>query len=140
MPKDFPIPVIDRIGRLSPGQRRLLELQLKRAGMRSPSEWTIARQEQRSQRILSYAQERLWFLDQLVPDNPFYNLAMATLIKGGVDLRVLEECVNELVRRHESMRTTFQVVEGRPVQVISAGVAASDRGGGFAGVGGERAR
>ncbi len=69
--------------------------------------------------IVSFAQERLWFLDQLVPNNPFYNIAAAVLLHGWLNSTVLAESINESVRRHEAFRTTFASIEGRPIQVIA---------------------
>ncbi|HEX5708647.1 MAG TPA: amino acid adenylation domain-containing protein, partial [Pyrinomonadaceae bacterium] len=68
---------------------------------------------------LSFAQERLWFLSRLHPDSPAYNISGAVRISGPVSPSVIEESINEIVRRHESLRTTFQTVRGRPVQVIA---------------------
>ncbi|HVU25273.1 MAG TPA: amino acid adenylation domain-containing protein [Opitutus sp.] len=70
---------------------------------------------------LSFAQERLWFLNQLEPGNPFYNMPAALRLDGAFDLRAAERVVAELVRRHESLRTVFAAVDGRPVQVIQPG-------------------
>jgi amino acid adenylation domain-containing protein len=67
---------------------------------------------------LSFAQQRLWFLDQLVPNSPFYNLPGAVRLDGRLDLEVLESVINEIVKRHETLRTRFEVEEGEPVQVI----------------------
>ncbi len=68
---------------------------------------------------VSFAQQRLWFLDQLRPGGSDYNLAVALRLKGSLNVEALERCVNELVRRHESLRTTFKSVEGEPMQVIA---------------------
>ena len=67
---------------------------------------------------LSFAQQRLWFLDQLEPNNPLYNITRAVRIIGDLDLAVLERSLNEIVRRHESQRTIFKTVGGRPFQFI----------------------
>jgi len=56
---------------------------------------------------LSFAQERLWFLEQLTPDNAFYNSPLALRLIGGLDREALQQTLNELVRRHETLRTTF---------------------------------
>ncbi|MEK7784918.1 MAG: condensation domain-containing protein, partial [Chloroflexota bacterium] len=74
---------------------------------------------------LSFAQQRLWFLDQLEPNSPFYNLPEALRLAGPLDVAVLEQSLNEIVRRHEVLRTTFVTVDGKPQQVIApAGEAA----------------
>ncbi|WP_445243564.1 MULTISPECIES: amino acid adenylation domain-containing protein [unclassified Microcoleus] len=66
----------------------------------------------------SFAQQRLWFIDQLEPGNPFYNLPAAVLLKGRLNVVVLERSFKEIVRRHEALRTTFTTVDGQPVQVV----------------------
>ncbi|HYW19062.1 MAG TPA: amino acid adenylation domain-containing protein [Nodularia sp. (in: cyanobacteria)] len=68
---------------------------------------------------LSFAQQRLWFLDQLMPNNPFYNIPVALHLTGSLDLTALEQTFNEIVRRHEALRTTFVMQSGQPVQVIN---------------------
>jgi amino acid adenylation domain-containing protein len=68
---------------------------------------------------VSFAQQRLWFLEQLVPGNPFYNVPTAVRLTGSLDVAALEQTFNEIVRRHESLRTTFRMVSGQPVQVIA---------------------
>ncbi|MBD1895823.1 non-ribosomal peptide synthetase [Coleofasciculus sp. FACHB-129] len=69
---------------------------------------------------LSFAQQRLWFLDQLVPNNAFYNVPAAVRLVGSLNLAALEKTFNEIVRRHEALRTTFVTVEGQPVQAIAS--------------------
>ncbi|MEH2243495.1 amino acid adenylation domain-containing protein [Nostoc sp.] len=68
---------------------------------------------------LSFAQQRLWFLDQLIPNNPFYNIPVALHLTGSLDKAALEQTFNEIVRRHETLRTTFVMQSGQPVQVIN---------------------
>jgi len=67
---------------------------------------------------LSYSQQRLWFIDQLEPGNPFYNISAMYHLLGPLDIAALQKTINEIVRRHESLRTTFQSKDGEPVQVI----------------------
>jgi alpha-ketoglutarate-dependent taurine dioxygenase len=67
---------------------------------------------------LSYAQQRLWFLDRLVPGNPFYNATAAVRLKGTLDREMLEGSLDEVIKRHESLRTTFLEVDGHAAQVI----------------------
>ena len=68
---------------------------------------------------LSFAQQRLWFLHQLEPDNPAYNMFGALRLNGRLDAGALERGIAEIVARHEPLRTTFGVVDGRPVQIIA---------------------
>ncbi|AVH69220.1 non-ribosomal peptide synthetase [Nostoc sp. 'Lobaria pulmonaria (5183) cyanobiont'] len=68
---------------------------------------------------LSFAQQRLWFLDQIEPGTPLYNVPAAVRLKGSLNIAALEQSFNEIVRRHEALRTTFQTLDGQPVQLIS---------------------
>ena len=71
---------------------------------------------------LSFAQERLWFLDQLAPDNVSHNMPAAIRLTGDLDARALENTFREIVRRHEALRTTFTSRDGRPVQSIAPSI------------------
>ncbi len=68
---------------------------------------------------LSFAQQRLWFLDQYETDRPVYNIPLRMPLQGSVDPRAVEAAVREIVRRHGALRTTFRVVDGRPVQHVA---------------------
>jgi len=72
---------------------------------------------------LSFAQQRLWFLDQLVPDAPIYNIPLAYRVTGRLNVAALEQSLSEIVRRHEALRTTFTAVDGQPIQVIAPSIA-----------------
>ncbi|AFE10580.1 Long-chain-fatty-acid--CoA ligase [Corallococcus coralloides DSM 2259] len=67
---------------------------------------------------LSFAQQRLWFLDRLEPGSPLYNVPAAVRLSGALDVGVLERCFAEILRRHEVLRTTFPVSRQTPVQEI----------------------
>src|SRR5208282_3688664 len=67
---------------------------------------------------LSFAQERLWFLDQLEPNSAVYNIPLGLRLAGELNVPVLQRCLEEIVRRHETLHTRFEAVEGQPVQVI----------------------
>ena len=69
---------------------------------------------------LSFAQERLWFLDQLEPESAAYNIPRAVSLTGSLQISALEQSVNEIVRRHEALRTSFVDVGGQPAQQIAA--------------------
>ncbi|HWN42377.1 MAG TPA: amino acid adenylation domain-containing protein, partial [Thermoanaerobaculia bacterium] len=68
---------------------------------------------------MSFAQQRLWFLDRLEPGSTTYNLFSTVQVSGRLDLEVLQRCLCEIVRRHETLRTTFDEVDGEPVQIVS---------------------
>ncbi len=67
---------------------------------------------------LSFAQQRLWFLDHLEPDSPLYNIGTAVRLTGPLDVMALKASLNEIVRRHEVLRTVFLTVDGKPAQLI----------------------
>ena len=69
---------------------------------------------------LSFAQARLWFLDQLMPQNPFYNIPFALRLQGQLDVLALQRSLNEIIRRHETLRTRFLTVNGQPTQFIAS--------------------
>ncbi len=74
--------------------------------------------------LLSFAQQRLWFLDQLEPGSLFNNIPTAIRLSGALDITALSRALDEIVRRHEVLRTTFSTAGGKPIQVIhpAAGV------------------
>ncbi|HEX7239937.1 MAG TPA: amino acid adenylation domain-containing protein, partial [Longimicrobiaceae bacterium] len=67
---------------------------------------------------LSFAQQRLWFIDRLEPGSPAYNMPFPLRLRGALDARALERSLAEVVRRHEALRTRFDAVGGEPVQVV----------------------
>jgi amino acid adenylation domain-containing protein len=69
---------------------------------------------------LSFAQERIWLLDQLEPNSATYNVPMPTRIRGRLDEGVLCRALNEIVQRHEPLRTTIAIMDAEPVQVIAS--------------------
>jgi amino acid adenylation domain-containing protein/non-ribosomal peptide synthase protein (TIGR01720 family) len=69
---------------------------------------------------LSFAQQRLWFIDQFEPGSPFYNILIAVRLSGPLNVVALEQTLNEIIRRHEALRTSFETVAGQPVQIIAA--------------------
>ncbi|MCP5091524.1 MAG: amino acid adenylation domain-containing protein [Gammaproteobacteria bacterium] len=67
---------------------------------------------------LSFAQQRLWFLDRMAPGNPFYNIPLAVPITAYLNIPVLERSLNAIIQRHETLRTVFDEVDGEPSQII----------------------
>src|SRR5262249_904673 len=90
--------------------------QLSRSGAASP---VLARVDRSTPIAPTYAQQRLWFLHQLQPAVPNYNVSDCIEIKHEVDIAALQRAVTELVRRHEVLRTSFPAVNGIPVQLVN---------------------
>src|SRR6266498_4805991 len=107
-----------RIDNLSPAKRALLELKIKRRGLGAAGGQAIPRRAPHSVPPPSFAQQRLWFLNQLQPDNPSYNVPRAIRLRGAPNIEALRQALNEIVRRHESLRTSFHEVDGKPMLVI----------------------
>ncbi|MGZ4163771.1 MAG: amino acid adenylation domain-containing protein, partial [Tumebacillaceae bacterium] len=75
--------------------------------------------EQRSQMPMSSAQQRLWFLSRYLPNHAAYNVPVLLTLDGQLDVKVLEQSLNELIRRHEVLRTTYVEVNGEAMQVVT---------------------
>jgi acyl transferase domain-containing protein len=69
--------------------------------------------------VISYAQQRLWFVDRVQPGNPAYNIVLAIRSSGTLDVEVLSRSLSEVIRRHDVLRTFFSTVDGMPVPVIA---------------------
>jgi alpha-ketoglutarate-dependent taurine dioxygenase len=110
--------MLEQIGQLSPRRRMLLEALLRR----EKSQWrpmTITPRLRESNRApLSFAQQRLWFIDQLGPGNAAYNIQVAVRLRGALNVAALGAALQEVVNRHEALRTTFAFADGEPLQVI----------------------
>ena len=78
----------------------------------------LVRQPRPERLPLSYAQQRLWFIDQLEGDSAEYNMPQAFRLRGHLDLEALHKAIDTIVERHESLRTHFAQVDGQPVQII----------------------
>ncbi len=68
---------------------------------------------------LSFAQERLWFIEQLEPNSPVHNIPAVFRLTGSLNVAVLEQSLNEIVRRHEVLRSSFAAIQGQPIQVLA---------------------
>ena len=82
----------------------------------------IPKRKDRQPAPLSFAQQRLWFLDQLEPNSPRYNVSRALSLRGKLNLTVLQEALDAIVIRHETLRSNFRDVDGLPVLVIRPSV------------------
>ena len=94
---------------------RIEELQAVEAVVLPP----IGRAQRDRSLPLSFAQQRLWFLNQLEPDNPLYNIPLAIRLNGGLSIESLKRALNEIVQRHEVLRTRYVVENELPIQVIT---------------------
>lgn len=77
--------------------------------------------------VLSTAEQRLWFVDRLEPNHPFYNLPLAARIEGPLDLRVLEASFSDVIARHETLRSTYRLIDGKPIRDVHPFATASIR-------------
>jgi hypothetical protein len=106
---------------LSPGKRELLARMLRERGIDAPRLPAIPRADRSRPLPLSFNQEGLWFIDQLAPHQANYNVPGTVRLRGRLHVAALEQSLSEIVRRHESLRTTFAMTEdGVPFQVVAA--------------------
>ncbi len=108
-----------RIAKLSPKKQELLGRLFEKEQL-DFARVVITPRKRSASVPLSFAQERLWFLDQLEPASVAYNVPDTHSFHGPLNIDALERSLSEIVRRHEILRTTFQTVAGEPVQVIAA--------------------
>ncbi len=104
---------------LSPAARALLDRRSGQKDSGSVGERLMHRRVEYQTCPLSFAQQRLWFLDQLEPGGSAYNMPAILHLSGPVDLTALDRSLNEIVRRHEALRTTIALADGEPVQIIA---------------------
>ena len=104
---------------LSPAKRALLAQRLAGKVASGVRQCEIPKRAQSEPPPLSFAQQRLWFLDQLVPGNSFYNIPAAIRLSVPINVATVQRSINESVRRHDSLRTTFRQVDDDPVQIIA---------------------
>lgn len=102
---------------LTSQKRELLALLLEREGIKPLA--TIPAKGDGIAAPLSFAQQRLWFLQQMHPDSPAYNIPQVWELNGDLNVDALTRSLSEVIRRHEILRTTFATVDGDPVQVVN---------------------
>src|SRR5690242_1959550 len=110
--------VVVDIGSLSPRKRELFARALEAKEKKATTADTIPHQPGCGPFPLSFAQERLWFIDQLQPGKAAYNIPQVIRLTGELKIEALERAINEITRRHDALRTMFKEEEGKPVQVI----------------------
>jgi amino acid adenylation domain-containing protein/non-ribosomal peptide synthase protein (TIGR01720 family) len=110
--------------RLAQAKRLLLEKRLRGLVKPAATAGRIGKAPGGPAYAMSYQQEQLWFLDQLQPGSPFYNIPGANLVSARLDVPTLERALTEIVRRHEGLRTVFRNVDGTPQQIVQPPYAA----------------
>jgi amino acid adenylation domain-containing protein len=103
---------------VSSERQALMDVLLDAEGLTGPADRIVVRTD-RSPCPLSFAQQRLWFLDRMVPGNAFYNLNHAVRLTFPLNAGVLRRCLEEMAARHEILRTTFSETAAGPVQVVA---------------------
>ena len=109
----------ERIAKLSPAKLELLAQQLKARTARAAKIQPIPRRPTAQTTPLSFAQQRLWFLDQLAPGSATYNITTVIRFVGQLNVGALAQSLDEIIRRHEVLRTSFPSTDGQPVQIIA---------------------
>jgi amino acid adenylation domain-containing protein len=112
----------NEIANLSHRERALLEARLREKRKGAPRPGIAPRLRASGSAPLSFAQQRLWLANQTNPNTSAYNISEGIRLSGDLDVAALERALNEIVRRHESLRTAFRVVDEQPVQVVAAAV------------------
>src|SRR6266568_5484650 len=104
---------LQRRAELSAAKQALLDKRLLSESMPDAKLDAIPRRPPGMVSSLSFAQQRLWFLQQLEPESTVYNEAMAIRLKGPLHVEALTRAAQEIMRRHEVLRSTFPIVEGQ---------------------------
>jgi microcystin synthetase protein McyA len=108
-----------RRSQLSPEKRAILEKRLQGECKSDNQQKSIPRRSQHNPVPLSFAQQRLWFLAELEPDSPFYNVPGVVRLQGKLNFSALQNSLQEIIQRHEALRCNFQTIEGKPVAFIA---------------------
>jgi amino acid adenylation domain-containing protein len=111
--------VAQRKAKLSAAKRALVEKRLRGGGSETKRPQVIRKRSEQGPAVLSFAQQRLWFIDQLESGSSFYNIPVAVRLSGVLQQELLARTLSEMVRRHEILRTHFSEVDGKPIQIIS---------------------
>ena len=101
-----------RLKHLSPEKRALLLAKLARKARERAPQTAITRRSDPGSHPLSFAQQRLWFFDQLEPNSALYNISGAVRLRGLLDREILERSLNQVLQRHEVLRASFVIEAG----------------------------
>lgn len=112
--------IYKQIAQLPADKRKVLELMLMEKGVDLSQMAIIPQPRDENPIPLSFSQQRLWFLDQLEPNSPLYNICSPIRLKGNLNSNALKQSINTIIERHEVLRTTFIKQDNTPYQVISA--------------------
>src|SRR5512140_969866 len=105
-------------GSLSEKKKALLARLLAQEGVVRPPDERPTPRPDRSSAPLSFAQQRLWFLEQLDPGKPTYNLQYAARLRGPLDIAALDRSLAAVIRRHDALRTSFAEHHGETIQRV----------------------
>jgi amino acid adenylation domain-containing protein len=109
---------IPNIAELTPEQRAAIERQLLQKGTKRTEKRTIPRRDRSKLCPLSFAQQRLWFLDQFDAGNASYVVPWMARLRGDLDVEALQKALDAIVERHEVLRTTYDLIDSSPVQIV----------------------
>lgn len=109
---------LKRLAELSPAKQALLEKRLSSESLQEGPSTGIPRRPQEEAAPLSFAQQRLWFMQQWEPESTVYNEAVAIRLSGPLHLEALTQAVREIARRHEVLCSTYPTIDGQAQQVI----------------------
>src|SRR5438270_12394198 len=79
----------------------------------------IVPKEEHEPAVLSFSQQRLWFLEQLIPNSPLYNVPIAVRLEGELNVPALKSSLGEIIRRHKILRTQYVLADGVPVPTVT---------------------
>jgi len=109
----------DVLAELKARKAEIIEILSAPAGHAEPELAALKRDGTPGELPLSYAQQRIWFLDELEPDNPFYNVTLAKRIRGSIDVEVLKQSLLTVINRHEVLRGYCETVDNEAVLTIN---------------------
>ena len=108
-----------QVEQLTPERRKLFLQLLEKQGIDLSDLLILPQEPERAAFPLSFAQRRLWFLDQFEPNTALYNIPLALRLDGALDTGALQRALSEIVRRHQVLRARFAAQDGEPYQVIA---------------------